>query len=100
MPHQNLCKIFKDPRILIAKECKKLSKMSAEIEVDESYFGGVRGKRGRGAGKKTPVFLLRATRLVTASRRYAKTQRLCLYASGKTMLCQRVAADYKGLFRA
>ena len=28
-----------------------------EIEVDESYFGGVRkGKRGRGAAGKTPVF--------------------------------------------
>ena len=32
--------------------------MSGEIEVDESYFGAkrVRGKRGRGADKKTPVF--------------------------------------------
>ena len=32
--------------------------MSGEIEVDESYFGArrVRGKRGRGAGRKTPVF--------------------------------------------
>ena len=31
--------------------------MSGEIEVYESYFGArrVRGKRGRGAGKKTPV---------------------------------------------
>ena len=30
---------------------------SGEIEVDESYFGGVRkGKRGRGAGGKTIVF--------------------------------------------
>ncbi len=50
--------------------------MSGEIEVDESYFGAkrVRGKRGRGVGRKTPVFLLRATRLVTASRRYAKMQ--------------------------
>ena len=38
MPHQNLCKIFKDLRILIAKECEKISKMSGEIEVDESYF--------------------------------------------------------------
>ena len=30
----------------------------SEVEVDESYFGPrrVRGKRGRGAGKKTPVF--------------------------------------------
>ena len=28
-----------------------------EIEVDESYFGGTRkGKRGRGAGGKVPVF--------------------------------------------
>ena len=32
--------------------------MSGEIEVDESYFGArrVRGKRGRGAAGKTPVF--------------------------------------------
>ena len=61
---QSLCKIFKEIRILIAKECEKISKMSGEIEVDESYFGArrVRGKRGRGAGKKTPVFLLRFAR--------------------------------------
>ena len=31
--------------------------LSGEIEVDESYFGGVRkGKRGRGAAGKIPVF--------------------------------------------
>ncbi len=31
--------------------------MSGEIELDESYFGGRRkGKRGRGAGGKVPVF--------------------------------------------
>ncbi|MBN4050650.1 IS1595 family transposase [Gammaproteobacteria bacterium AH-315-M22] len=31
--------------------------LSGEIEVDESYFGGHRkGKRGRGAGDKVPVF--------------------------------------------
>ena len=31
--------------------------MTGEIEVDESYFGGVRkGKRGRGAAGKVPVF--------------------------------------------
>ena len=42
--------------------------MKGEIEIDESnlliYILGakrVRGKRGRGAGKKTPVFLLRLT---------------------------------------
>ncbi|APC96608.1 putative transposase [Francisella frigiditurris] len=32
---------------------------AGEIEVDESYFGGTRkGKRGRGAGGKIPVFSL------------------------------------------
>jgi transposase-like protein len=33
-------------------------RLSGEIEVDESYFGArrVRGKRGRGAAGKTPVF--------------------------------------------
>ena len=53
-----LCKIFKQIRILIEKECENISKMQGEIEIDESYFGAkrVRGKRGRGAGKKTPVF--------------------------------------------
>ena len=31
--------------------------MAGEIEVDESYFGGVcKGKRGRGAAGKIPVF--------------------------------------------
>ena len=31
--------------------------MDGEVEADESYFGGRRkGKRGRGAGGKVPVF--------------------------------------------
>ena len=52
----------------MAKECEKISKFSGEIEIDESYFGSkrVRGKRGRGAAKKTPV--LNFALLVTASR--------------------------------
>ena len=35
-----------------------LQKFSGEVECDESYFGAkrVRGKRGRGAAGKTPVF--------------------------------------------
>ena len=55
---QSVNKIINQIRILIAKECEKTSKMQGEIEVDKSYFGAkrVRGKRGRGAGKKTPVF--------------------------------------------
>lgn len=51
----------------MASECEKISKFSGEIsspprklrfEIDESYFGSkrVRGKRGRGAANKTPIF--------------------------------------------
>jgi transposase len=43
--------------------------LSGEIEVDESYFGGVRkGRRGRGAAGKVPVFglLTRGSTVYTA----------------------------------
>jgi len=45
-------------RKLIAEFCEHQSPFKGEIEVDESYFGAkrIRGKRGRGAYKKTPVF--------------------------------------------
>ena len=51
-------KIFKQIRIKMAESCEKQTKLSGEIEIDESYFGAkrVRGKRGRGASGKTPVF--------------------------------------------
>lgn len=61
-----LNKLFKQIRILIAKECENISKLQGEIEIDESYFlfhnckqeeaKRIRGKRGRGAGGKTPIF--------------------------------------------
>ena len=42
----------------IAEHCEKQSPLKGEIEVDESYFGArrIKGKRGRGASGKTPVF--------------------------------------------
>ena len=42
----------------IAELCEQESPFQGEVEVDESYFGAkrVRGKRGRGASGKTPVF--------------------------------------------
>lgn len=45
-------------RQCIADLCEEESPFQGEIEVDESYFGAkrVKGKRGRGAGRKTPVF--------------------------------------------
>jgi hypothetical protein len=50
--------IFLKVRQRIAQECKRISPFSGEVEVDERYFGArrVRGKRGRGASGKTPVF--------------------------------------------
>ena len=44
-------------RVLIAEKQSINIHFSGEIEVDESYFGGKRkGKRGRGAPGKVPVF--------------------------------------------
>jgi transposase-like protein len=42
----------------LAQFCEAQSPFAGEIEVDESYFGArrIKGKRGRGAGGKTPVF--------------------------------------------
>ena len=53
--------------------------MSGEIEVDESYFGGRRkGKRGRGAAGKVPVFGL------------LKRNGLCMLKSSRTPRQQRL----------
>ena len=54
---QSLTKYLRAIRERIAEHCEEESPFSGEVEVDESYFGPrrVRGKRGRGAGKKTPV---------------------------------------------
>jgi len=48
---------FQRLRMIIYQATEHASPLSGEIEVDESYFGGVRkGKRGRGAVGKVPVF--------------------------------------------
>jgi len=43
---------------ILCASMKEMEVISGEIELDESYFGArrVRGKRGRGAAGKTPVF--------------------------------------------
>ncbi len=45
-------------RLVIAERlAEEASELAGEVEVDESYFGGVRkGKRGRGVAGKVPVF--------------------------------------------
>jgi transposase-like protein len=51
-------KYFNFFREEIVRDSIAQSKFSGEVEVDESYFGAkrIRGKRGRGAAGKTPVF--------------------------------------------
>lgn len=50
--------IYLKIRRRIAEHCETQSPFRGEVEIDESYFGPkrVRGKRGRGAGRKTIVF--------------------------------------------
>jgi transposase len=49
---------YRKLRKIIAEKLEaEVSEFAGEIELDESYFGGVRkGKRGRGAAGKVPVF--------------------------------------------
>jgi transposase len=50
-------RIYNVIRVKLAIECEKQSPFRGEVEIDESYFGGKRkGKRGRGAADKVPVF--------------------------------------------
>jgi transposase-like protein len=50
-----LCRVARER---IAEHCETQSPFRGTVEVDESYFGPrrIRGKRGRGAGRKTIVF--------------------------------------------
>ena len=66
-------------RELIYLHCEDVGFFEGEIEVDESYFGGARkGKRGRGAAGKVPIFglLKRNGKVYAAIIPDAKTQTL------------------------
>ncbi|MDM5147960.1 IS1595 family transposase [Candidatus Persebacteraceae bacterium Df01] len=56
--HVSCKKIFNKLRVYIVKNLLENNSSKGEFELDESYFGAkrVRGKRGRGAAGKTPVF--------------------------------------------
>lgn len=50
-------RFFMRLRHIVAMKMEPLEMMEGEVEVDESYFGGIRkGQRGRGAAGKIPVF--------------------------------------------
>ena len=56
--HRNsACLFYTKLRAIITEKIVEQSPFSGEVELDESYFGGHRkGKRGRGAAGKVPVF--------------------------------------------
>jgi transposase len=68
--HPNTAALFyRKLREIIAERIADETPFDGEIEMDESYFGGVRkGKRGRGAAGKVPVFglLKRGGKVYTA----------------------------------
>ncbi len=56
--HRSCKVIYAKLRLYILKHCACSRASAGTFELDESYFGArrVRGKRGRGAAGKTPVF--------------------------------------------
>lgn len=84
--------IYLKIRTRIAQACERESPfVSGEVEVDESYFGArrVRGKRGRGAGGKTPVFGL----LKRNGRVYTEIVPDCKKATLQAIIRGRVAPE-------
>ena len=83
--------IFLKTRRRIAEECERASPFSGEVEVGECYFGArrVRGKRGRGAGGKTPVFGL----LKPEGRVYAEIVPDCSKATLQAIIRGRIAPE-------
>ena len=93
---------FHHLRKIIAYELELVSDevFCGEIEVDESYFGGVcKGKRGRGARDKTPVFglLKRGGKVYTKVIADAKQQTLIPIIKDKVVPDSVVYSDsWKG----
>ncbi len=75
----------------IAEFCERQSPFKGVIEVDESYFGGkrIKGKRGRGAGSKTPVFGI----LQRGGKVYAEIVPDCAKATLQAIIRGKVTPD-------
>ncbi len=92
-------------RVRMAGACEAASPFSGTVEVDESYFGPrrVKGRAGRGAGRKTPVFGIfkRGGRVYTELVPDCSKAVLCKAIRGKVSLDSVVHSDgwrgYDGL---
>ena len=56
--HNTTFALYRLLRLRMAEMAREGCPFRGQVEIDESYFGParVRGQRGRGAGRKTPVF--------------------------------------------
>ena len=56
--HNTTLALYRLLRLRMAEMAREGCPFRGQVEIDESYFGParVRGQRGRGAGRKTPVF--------------------------------------------
>jgi len=92
-------------RELMMRESIEEATFSGEVEVDESYFGArrVRGKRGRGAAGKTPVFglLKRSGKVFVTIVRNCSRAQLLPIIQGKVLQGSTIHSDgwnaYDGL---
>jgi len=84
-------------RSLIFFDSFKEEKLKGEIEIDESYFGPtrVRGKRGRGAGRKVPVIglLKRNGKVFTKIVKNCKREALMPIIKGRALTGSTVYTD-------
>jgi len=89
--HPNSAALFyRKLRELITEKIADDTPFDGEIELDESYFGGMRkGKRGRGAAGKIPVFglLKRGGKVYTAVVLDTKGTTL------KAIICRKIRPD-------
>ena len=95
-------RFFMRLRQLIASKLPSY-RLSGEVEVDESYFGGVRkGKRGRGAAGKVAVFglLKRGGKVYTAIIPNARTETLLPIIQEKVEPDSIVYTDTFGAYNA
>ena len=88
---------FHKLRLLIYKNYTESIDFSGEVKADKSYFGGIRkGKRGRGAAGKTPVFgiIKRGGKVYAEIIRDIKGETLYKIIKGKVQPDSIVYTDY------
>jgi transposase len=106
--HNTALDLYRLLRLRMAELAREGCPFRGQVEVDESYFGPcrVRGQRGRGAGKKTPVFgiLERGGRVHCQIVQNCSKSTLEAIIAGRVLLSANITSDgfrsYDGLVEA